>query len=99
MKRIKNTPEFLVENGLLFEINRLILHPLGLALEIELTDDGKFVFGKLWDCRDDAEGVLFSPDTWDDGQEKLDKYMKSEGKEAHESRKKILGFIVQDKAQ
>ncbi len=46
--------------GLLQEVNRLFFHPRGLALEVLIDGDGER-FGTIWDCRDDAEGVIFGP--------------------------------------
>ena len=39
MNRVKLFPRYLVDNGLIFEINRRVLHPLGLALVVDI--DGK----------------------------------------------------------
>lgn len=46
--------------GLLQEINRQFLHPLGLALEVVIEEDGSEHFGQLWDYRDDPEGIGFA---------------------------------------
>lgn len=45
------------ELGLLQEVNRLYLHPMGLALEIVVEDDGTEHFGEVWDYRADPEGM------------------------------------------
>ena len=45
--------------GLLQEINRLFLHPRGLALEVIVEDDNIYRFGEVWDYRDDLEGIVF----------------------------------------
>jgi hypothetical protein len=45
--------------GLLQEVNRMFLHPRGLALEAIVDDDGSERFGELWDYRDDPEGMGF----------------------------------------
>lgn len=48
------------ELGVLQELNRLFLHPLGLALEVVIdTQTGEETLGKLWDYREDPEGLLF----------------------------------------
>jgi len=47
------------EKGFLQEANRLFFHPLGLALEIVIEDDGTERLGGIWDYRDDPEGVFF----------------------------------------
>ncbi len=45
--------------GLLQEINRLFLHPRGLALEVVIDDDGTEKLGGIWDYRNDPEGMAF----------------------------------------
>lgn len=57
----KMSPREFRELGYLQELNRRFLHPLGLALEIGLDGDGNERFGKVWDCRDDPEGLIFAP--------------------------------------
>jgi hypothetical protein len=95
MKKIDAAP-FLVENGLLFAINT-ILHSLGLALEVVVEDDGTTKFGQLWDCRDDPEGILFSEESFNNGNEKFRKYMKEYGNESLKNRFNKLGFVIQTK--
>lgn len=46
--------------GLLQEVNRLFLHPRGLALEIVAEPDGSERFGEVWDYRSDPEGIAFA---------------------------------------
>jgi len=48
------------EFGFLQEANRLFFHPLGLALEVEIDDDGNEKLGGIWDYRDDPRGILFA---------------------------------------
>jgi hypothetical protein len=65
--------QFLHETGLLFEINRKVLHPLGLALEIIENDDGTFTMSQhLQDCR--PETMTFSGESTRQGEEKLAKW-------------------------
>lgn len=47
------------EAGFLQEVNRLFLHPHGLALEVVVEDDGSERLGGVWDYRDDPEGIVF----------------------------------------
>lgn len=47
------------ELGYLQELNRQFLHPLGMALEVVLKDDGTEQFGEVWDSRDDGEGYFY----------------------------------------
>lgn len=95
MRKIKKSAEFLLENGLLFEINRQVLHPLGLALEVDVNDSGKIDFGDVWDCREDPEGILFDPETLVEGMEKFNKYMKEYGDNCVDTRVARLGFKIQ----
>lgn len=46
------------KSGLLQEINRQFLHPMGLALSV-FVDKDKEVFGPILDFRDDPEGLSF----------------------------------------
>ena len=95
MKKIKEAAEFLLDSGLLFEINRKILHPLGLALETVVHEDGTVEFGQIWDARDDPEGMLYADDCYASGLKKLKAYLKEQGNEALKSRMEKLGFLVQ----
>jgi hypothetical protein len=45
--------------GFLQEANRQFFHPLGLALEVNIGEDGAETLGGVWDYRDDFEGILF----------------------------------------
>jgi len=49
------------ELGLLQEVNRKFFHPLGLALEININEETHKAesFGKIWDYRNDPEGIFF----------------------------------------
>lgn len=47
--------------GFLQEVNRKFFHPLGLALEIIIEEDGSAKMGGVWDYREDPEGMFFVP--------------------------------------
>lgn len=47
------------EFGYLQELNRSFLHPLGLALEVVIEEDGGEHLGGVWDYRDDPEGIRY----------------------------------------
>jgi hypothetical protein len=51
--------------GFVQEINRRILHPCGLALEVNVAEDGTETLGGVWDYRDDPEGMIYGPDMID----------------------------------
>jgi hypothetical protein len=50
--------------GYLHEVNRLVLHPSGLALVVEAGEDGERISGVM-DNRDDPEGIILGPDLLD----------------------------------
>jgi len=80
--------------GLIAELNRSFLHPLGMALEVIIDDEtGEEKLGGIWDYRDDPEGMLFSKEHFP-----YAKIMMAQEfiKEKHEQRMKTLGFIYQD---
>jgi len=81
------------EMGLIAEVNRAFLHPLGLALEVTIEEDGTEKLGGIWDYRDDPEGILFSQEHFPT--EKINKAQQFI-KEKHEQRMKSVGFIFQD---
>ena len=82
------------EMGLLAELSRVFLHPLGLALEIIIDDEtGKEKLGGIWDYRDDPEGMLYGKEYFPT--EKIKKAQEFI-KQKHEQRMKTLGFIYQD---
>lgn len=88
--------KFLRDSGLLFEINRRVLHPLGLALEVFIEDDGTEVIKSLWDCRHDPEGILYAEDLLPLGAGKITRYMSEQGIEALNKRFNTLGYVIQN---
>lgn len=88
--------EILVESGLLFEINRRVLHPLGLALACVETDAGGYNLSpKLWDARYKAEGIVFTNEALLHGFRKLGAYMRERGFSDLARRYETLGCRVQ----
>lgn len=78
--------------GLLQEVNRLLLHPIGLALEVIVNEDGTESFGQVWDYREDPDGMRFHDST------ELDKNADSVKKMFEEKRvfrEKNFGYHVQ----
>ena len=67
MEEIKkiNIKEFR-EKGYLQEINRLFLHPLGLALAVKINDDSTEELDCIWDYREDEEGIYYDLENADD---------------------------------
>jgi len=80
------------EFGYLQELNRRFLHPLGLALEVEVGDDGAETLGGIWDYRDDPEGMNYGPGMI--MTEKVQRVFQAEA-ERHPARNTALGYWVQ----
>ena len=81
------------EMGLLAEINRVFLHPLGLALEVNTEEDGTETLGGIWDYRDDPEGILYAKDYFPTEKcKEAQKFIE----EKYKQRKETLGFVFQD---
>lgn len=88
--------EFL-EGGYLQEANRRFFHPLGLALEVNIAEDGTEILGpemlcRVWDHRDDPEGMSYGP-----GVINVEKRAKisDEFDRKFVERKRVLGFTIQ----
>jgi len=88
----KMSPKEFRELGYLQELNRRFLHPLGLALECVLNEDGSESFGEVWDCREDPEGIVFEEDLIDAEKAIRIRY---EGLSRVAPRMIALGFFVQ----
>lgn len=97
IKRLEDHAKFFVDNGILFELNRQVLYPLGLALEVIVDDEtGKVKhFGGVWDYRDEDEGIRFDDVGFEDGLAKWNVFREKYVDEAVKKRELILGYIVQ----
>ena len=88
----------LLDSGLLFELNRSVLHPFGYALALSWKDDsdpdgepdGVVLYGT-----NDRDGITFSTDSFIEGEEKLRKFMEAEGNSKISARQMLLGFVHQ----
>ncbi len=81
------------EFGFLHELNRLFLHPLGMALEVVINEDGTEELGGIWDYREDKEGILYNVID-DDGVKKI-KRVREFKMRKHEEKFEALGYVVQ----
>jgi len=86
------TPKEFREQGYLQEVNRQFLHRIGLELQIVVSTDGNEHFVGIWDCRDDPEGIIFSPSTIDT---KAAERISSEQGEKYPFRMARFGFDIQ----
>lgn len=80
------------EKGFLQEANRLFFHPLGLALEIIINEDGSERLGGVWDYREDSEGMSFGEGMISEEKIKNIEMLKSSKRE---TRTKLFGSEVQ----
>lgn len=80
------------ELGYLQELNRRFLHPLGLAIEVNIDQHGNETLGRVWDSREDLEGIVFGDDMIDPV--KADHIYEVESERA-KVRLRELGYVVQ----
>ena len=86
------------EAGYLQEVNRRLLHILGIALSVEIDDKtGEEKFGNIWDERDSEEGILYSEKVikTDVAKKKKD-YVKGQLSLRGKNRKSKYGSIIQE---
>lgn len=99
MEKIDGHVRYLVDNGLIFEINRKVLHPLGLALVVGVHPDNQkwlSIEGVYKVDEDDKEGFVFDEETYRVGSEKFDHFLEREGQSMLDSRLETLGYVVQE---
>lgn len=87
----------LVDDGLLFEINRRVLHPLGLALAMQWdSEDTSGEPDRVVLLRDpDPEGTVFEAKTFEEGMAKFRAFVDREGGHKMAGREAMLGFVEQ----
>jgi hypothetical protein len=85
------------EKGYLQEVNRRFLHPLGLALEVKINEDGTEVLGGVWDYREDSEGIYYDIENSDEERinnfKRKRNFIDSELEIIGKNRMNKLGFI------
>jgi len=98
METISKFPKFLVDSGLIFEINRKVLHPLGMSMVVDVDRNNKrqIAITALWET-EDHEGFVFDEETYNVGKEKYQKFLNKGGQERLDYRLAKYGFVEQDK--
>ena len=98
MHKVENFSRFLLDNGLIFEINRKILHPLGYAMVMGTDPDNvrKIIIQGLMQS-DDEEGFVFDEETFQTGIEKYKEFLDKIGSKRLSVREEKLGFVIQEK--
>ena len=90
MRNVRKLPiQFLKENGLLFEVNRAILHPVGLTLQV--GEDGSVELLQT----DDPAGMVFTQEEFQRGESALREYLEREGASKMASRRAFLQYVHQ----
>jgi hypothetical protein len=87
----------LLDDGLLFELNRTVLHQYGLALALVFDDedlDGEPTGVSLLQT-DDREGITFTSEAFLDGERKIRAFLEREGNSRLSARRMLLGFTEQ----
>lgn len=94
---------FLNKSGLLFEINREVLHPMGLALAIkcdvdeqgnEIPDTAEFL--GITET-DNKTGFVFDSESWEHGLVKINQFLEERDMlHRDDARMERYGFIIQD---
>lgn len=86
------------EKGYLQEVNRRFFHPLGLALEMAVSDDIEILNG-IWDFRDDPDGIYYdvehSTQKRKDTFKRKKEFIDEQFNKFKESRMDILGFDIE----
>jgi len=97
MNRVKDWARFLVDNGLLAEMNRQVLHPLGyeLVIDIDPDDRRRLAVRGLNEVKNDPEGIIYDAETLEVNLRKYAEYLKREGQQRLDSRKLTLGYLIQ----
>jgi hypothetical protein len=86
---------FLLDSGLLFEFNRTILHPLGLALSVTEYPGGVVDFSGI-SVDKDPEGTCFGPESLEEGRTKLEEFLLGvSAAEKQALRTKAIGYVKQ----
>ncbi len=85
---------YLLDSGILFEINRSFLHQLGIAMVAKKDESGKLVLA-LKDSRETPEALSFNQEVYVKGNMKLRRYMQDFGHSQMKRRDKLLGWSSQ----
>ena len=94
LPKIENPAAFLRDNGVLFEINRQVLHPLGLELHFKVDEDGRLASIDLLDNRESLHPISFTPEAFQAGRAGYQEYLNERGRGNMQKRRKV-GMVIQ----
>lgn len=84
------------EKGYLQEVNRRFFHPLGLALEVVIEEDGTEKLGGIWDYREDPEGIIYGEEIVSNPRfRERAEYIEDQLRKKKATRLEKLGFFIQ----
>jgi len=87
-------PQTLEADGILFEINRRILHPLGMEIRVDpVYPDRLEVISATGPC-----GITFTSSAFHEGESKFETFMERIGYGKHAARRVFLRFVEQESA-
>ena len=92
--KIENPVEFLRDSGILFEINRQVLHPLGLQMDFVRDDEGAVTGIDLEDNRSNPDPICFSAEDFNEGRSRYEDYLAEKGRENIQKRRRA-GMVIQ----
>ena len=87
--------------GYLEELNRRFLHPLGLAMAVNVDEDGTATFAGIYDDREDPEGWIMGykshpdPDNTRDIAKQRAEFVEAEIEKRAEKRIESFGWVIQ----
>lgn len=87
--------QLLEHSGLLFEINRIVLHPIGYHMESPVVDGRPTL--RIIDYANVEGGIAFGSAEWREGKEKLKAFSKARGVVRRISQRlRAFGAIIQE---
>ena len=89
----QDAAKFLIDNGLLYHLNRVVCHPIGLTTLFEEGEDGDLRL-VIIDRRVNPTGV-FTAKELEIGEAKKQTFIEESGRATMERRRRALGFTVQ----
>lgn len=92
--KIENPVQFLRDSGILFEINRQVLHPLGMEIHLHVDDEGAIEALVLEDNRDNPNPICFTAEAFNEGRSRYEDYLAEHGRRNIQKRRRA-GMVIQ----
>ncbi len=86
--------DYMINSGLLFEINRTCMHLFGIGITVKKDEKGNKSFG-FKDCRNVAGTLVFSEEMLKVGRVKLERFLSEFGHPQMDKRSEALGVCCQ----